>query len=92
MRTRQVVIDGFKSYKDQTITEPFSPKINVIVGANGSGKSNCFHGAGGSTALQRGRQQPPHRAPRQGRGCTRSVPRVQHRCTGGSSSFMCHGP
>ena len=40
----QVIIDGFKSYKDQTITEPFSPKINCIVGANGSGKSNFFHG------------------------------------------------
>jgi hypothetical protein len=46
-----VVIDGFKSYKDQTITEPFSPKINCIVGANGSGKSNFFHGA----AARRGR-------------------------------------
>ena len=41
-----MVIDGFKSYKDQTITEPFSPKINCIVGANGSGKSNFFHGEG----------------------------------------------
>jgi recombinational DNA repair ATPase RecF len=41
----QVIIDGFKSYKDQTITEPFSPKINCVVGANGSGKSNFFHGA-----------------------------------------------
>lgn len=85
----QIVIEGFKSYKDQTIAEPFSPHINVIgawgpqlacqrhsmqphgawwhpaacipapdapptflihvnmmhaVGANGSGKSNFFHG------------------------------------------------
>ncbi|MDA4132574.1 MAG: AAA family ATPase, partial [Thaumarchaeota archaeon] len=30
------------SYKDQTIIEPFSPKTNVIVGRNGSGKSNFF--------------------------------------------------
>jgi len=30
------------SYKDQTVIEPFSPKHNVIVGRNGSGKSNFF--------------------------------------------------
>ncbi|GAA5798475.1 hypothetical protein HPULCUR_003879 [Helicostylum pulchrum] len=32
----------FKSYKDQTTIDPFSPKHNVIVGRNGSGKSNFF--------------------------------------------------
>jgi hypothetical protein len=32
----------FSSYKDQTVIEPFSPKHNVIVGRNGSGKSNFF--------------------------------------------------
>lgn len=26
----QVVIEGFKSYKDQTIIEPFSENINVV--------------------------------------------------------------
>lgn len=30
------------SYKEQTVIEPFSPKCNVIVGRNGSGKSNFF--------------------------------------------------
>jgi len=30
------------SYKEQTVIEPFSPKHNVIVGRNGSGKSNFF--------------------------------------------------
>jgi structural maintenance of chromosome 3 (chondroitin sulfate proteoglycan 6) len=30
------------SYKEQTQIEPFSPKSNVIVGRNGSGKSNFF--------------------------------------------------
>lgn len=30
------------SYKEQTVIEPFSPKTNVIVGRNGSGKSNFF--------------------------------------------------
>lgn len=32
MYIKQVIIEGFKSYKDQTITEPFSPKINCIGG------------------------------------------------------------
>jgi len=32
----------YSSYKNQTVIEPFSPKHNVIVGRNGSGKSNFF--------------------------------------------------
>ncbi|PNW77651.1 hypothetical protein CHLRE_10g445650v5 [Chlamydomonas reinhardtii] len=43
MHIKQVLIEGFKSYKDQTSTDEFDPKINVVVGANGSGKSNFFH-------------------------------------------------
>ncbi|GAB7328029.1 hypothetical protein MBLNU13_g00080t1 [Cladosporium sp. NU13] len=42
MHIKQIIIQGFKSYKDQTVVEPFSPKHNVIVGRNGSGKSNFF--------------------------------------------------
>lgn len=34
--------DSIRSYKDQTVIEPFSDKTNVIVGRNGSGKSNFF--------------------------------------------------
>jgi structural maintenance of chromosome 3 (chondroitin sulfate proteoglycan 6) len=30
------------SYKEQTVIEPFSPTTNVVVGRNGSGKSNFF--------------------------------------------------
>ncbi|KAJ2361234.1 Structural maintenance of chromosomes protein 3, partial [Coemansia sp. RSA 2611] len=33
---------GFKSYKDETTTDPLSPHHNVVVGRNGSGKSNFF--------------------------------------------------
>lgn len=40
----QIELCGFKSYKDRLTTEQFCPKINVVVGANGSGKSNFFHG------------------------------------------------
>lgn len=43
MYIKQVVIEGFKSYKEQVATEPFSPKHNCVVGANGSGKTNFFH-------------------------------------------------
>lgn len=25
-----MVIEGFKSYKEQTVTEPFSPKVNTV--------------------------------------------------------------
>ncbi|KAI9319338.1 RecF/RecN/SMC [Dichotomocladium elegans] len=42
MYIKQVTIQGFKSYKDQLTFDPFSPKHNVIVGRNGSGKSNFF--------------------------------------------------
>ena len=42
MYIKQIIIQGFKSYKEQIILEPFSPKHNVIVGRNGSGKSNFF--------------------------------------------------
>ncbi|CDY63610.1 BnaC03g72770D [Brassica napus] len=38
-----VIIEGFKSYNEQTATEDFSSKVNCVVGANGSGKSNFFH-------------------------------------------------
>jgi structural maintenance of chromosome 3 (chondroitin sulfate proteoglycan 6) len=51
---RQITIQGFKSYKDHTKIDPFSPRHNVVgtptdgsqadstVGRNGSGKSNFF--------------------------------------------------
>ncbi|EPE07335.1 chromosome segregation protein [Ophiostoma piceae UAMH 11346] len=42
MYIKQLIIQGFKSYKDQTVMEPFSSGTNVIVGRNGSGKSNFF--------------------------------------------------
>ncbi|OQV23478.1 Structural maintenance of chromosomes protein 3 [Hypsibius exemplaris] len=42
MHIKQVTIQGFRSYKDQGPVEPFSKKHNVVVGKNGSGKSNFF--------------------------------------------------
>ncbi|XP_009133908.1 structural maintenance of chromosomes protein 3 isoform X2 [Brassica rapa] len=43
MYIKLVIIEGFKSYNEQTATEDFSRKVNCVVGANGSGKSNFFH-------------------------------------------------
>lgn len=43
MYIKQIIIQGFKSYRDQIAVEPFSPRHNVIVGRNGSGKSNFFY-------------------------------------------------
>ncbi|TEB30541.1 RecF/RecN/SMC protein [Coprinellus micaceus] len=42
MYIKTLTIQGFKSYRDQTQIEPFSSKHNVVVGRNGSGKSNFF--------------------------------------------------
>ncbi|KAJ1919697.1 Structural maintenance of chromosomes protein 3 [Mycoemilia scoparia] len=42
MHIKKIAIQGFKSYKDQTTTEPFSPHHNVVVGRNGSGKTVRF--------------------------------------------------
>lgn len=44
MYIKQIAIQGFKSYKNQVVTDPFSPRHNVVVGRNGSGKSNFFAG------------------------------------------------
>lgn len=43
MHIKQIIIQGFKSYKDQTVVEPFDKRHNVVVGRNGSGKSNFFY-------------------------------------------------
>ncbi|KAF5286913.1 hypothetical protein FQA39_LY00446 [Lamprigera yunnana] len=43
MHIKQMIIQGFKSYRDQTVVEPFDKRHNVVVGRNGSGKSNFFY-------------------------------------------------
>ncbi|XP_055303831.1 structural maintenance of chromosomes protein 3 [Sitodiplosis mosellana] len=42
MHIKQIIIQGFKSYREQTVVEPFDKRHNVVVGRNGSGKSNFF--------------------------------------------------
>ena len=39
---KKILLQGFKSYKDQTQFDTFDPRTNVICGKNGSGKSNFF--------------------------------------------------
>ena len=43
MYIKQIIIQGFKSYREQTVIDPFDPGHNVVVGRNGSGKSNFFY-------------------------------------------------
>ncbi|TMW60418.1 hypothetical protein Poli38472_000460 [Pythium oligandrum] len=42
MHIKKVVVCGFRSYKDQVVTDPFSKEHNVVIGRNGTGKSNFF--------------------------------------------------
>nr|CCA17167.1 structural maintenance of chromosomes protein 3 put [Albugo laibachii Nc14] len=42
MHIKQVFVSGFRSYKDQLVVEPFSKEHNVVIGRNGTGKSNFF--------------------------------------------------
>jgi structural maintenance of chromosome 3 (chondroitin sulfate proteoglycan 6) len=42
MHIKQLTIHGFKSYREETVVGPLHPGRNVVVGRNGSGKSNFF--------------------------------------------------
>jgi len=42
MHIKQLLVEGFKTYKNLTVLPPFDARHNVIVGKNGSGKSNVF--------------------------------------------------
>uniref|UniRef100_A0AC35THX2 Structural maintenance of chromosomes protein n=1 Tax=Rhabditophanes sp. KR3021 TaxID=114890 RepID=A0AC35THX2_9BILA len=42
MFIKEIWIQNFRSYKDKTIIDDLSRKHNVVVGRNGSGKSNFF--------------------------------------------------
>ena len=62
---KKILLKGFKSYKDQTTFEPFDARTNVIVGRNGSGKSNFYDAVrfvlcdadGAARAAARGRRR-----------------------------------
>lgn len=43
MHIKQIIIKGFKTYREQVIIGPLSAKDNVFVGLNGHGKSNFFN-------------------------------------------------
>ncbi|AAZ11462.1 structural maintenance of chromosome 3, putative [Trypanosoma brucei brucei TREU927] len=42
MYIKNILISGFRSYREQAFEQELSPKNNVIVGKNGAGKSNFF--------------------------------------------------
>ncbi|GMI01375.1 hypothetical protein TrLO_g1143 [Triparma laevis f. longispina] len=42
MHIKQVIVSGFRSFRNQGEVEPFSSGHNAVVGRNGSGKSNFF--------------------------------------------------
>lgn len=42
MHIKKIIIQGFKTYKNTTVIDFISPHHNVVVGRNGSGKSNFF--------------------------------------------------
>ena len=42
MHITKVIVEGFKSYGEKTVVGPFHQGHNVVVGRNGSGKSNFF--------------------------------------------------
>lgn len=42
MYIKKIIIQGFKTYKNTTVIDMVSPHHNVVVGRNGSGKSNFF--------------------------------------------------
>ena len=40
MYIKYVIIKKFKSYRELTYMEELSPEVNLVLGANGQGKSN----------------------------------------------------
>ncbi|EDO19475.1 hypothetical protein Kpol_1018p2 [Vanderwaltozyma polyspora DSM 70294] len=42
MYIHRIVIKGFKTYRNETVIDFFSPNYNIVIGSNGSGKSNFF--------------------------------------------------
>ena len=42
MYVKEITIDGFKSYAQETSVSGFDPHFNAITGLNGSGKSNIL--------------------------------------------------
>lgn len=42
MYIKNITIQGFKTFKNQVVIEDLSPNENIIIGSNGSGKTNLF--------------------------------------------------
>lgn len=44
MHLKEIILDGFKTYKKRTVIQGFDREFNAITGHNGSGKSNVLDG------------------------------------------------
>lgn len=42
MYIKNIIIQGFKTFKNQVVINDLSPNENIIIGSNGSGKTNLF--------------------------------------------------
>ena len=42
MHIKALILDGFKSYRSETVLDQFDRQFNAITGSNGSGKSNIL--------------------------------------------------
>lgn len=42
MHIKRVVLRGFKTYRTETVIDTLTPACNLILGKNGSGKSNLL--------------------------------------------------
>lgn len=42
MYIKKLIIQGFKTFKNQVVINDLSPNENIIIGSNGSGKTNLF--------------------------------------------------
>lgn len=42
MYIRRIIIKGFKTYRNETVIDDLSSHHNIVIGSNGSGKSNLF--------------------------------------------------
>ena len=69
-RLHEVWLHDFKSYAGAVRVGPFHPRLNVVVGPNGCGKSCLVSGIGFALGLAHERASASHRPPMVEAACT----------------------